>query len=31
LDFKSVRKGREDTVNEAIYKVDGDTLIICIY
>jgi uncharacterized protein (TIGR03067 family) len=31
LDFKSVRKGREDKVNEAIYKVDGDTLIICIY
>ena len=31
LDFKSVRKGREDTVNEAIYQVDGDTLIICIY
>jgi uncharacterized protein (TIGR03067 family) len=31
LDFKSVRKGRADKVNEAIYKVDGDTLIICIY
>ncbi len=31
LDLKSVRKGREDTINEAIYKVDGDTLIICIY
>src|SRR5205809_733043 len=31
LDFKSVRKGREDTVNEAIYKRDGETLIICIY
>ncbi|HEX5272221.1 MAG TPA: TIGR03067 domain-containing protein [Gemmataceae bacterium] len=31
VDFKSVRKGREDTVNEAIYKVDKDTLVICIY
>ena len=31
LDFKIVRKGREDTVNEAIYKVDGDRLVICIY
>ena len=31
LDFKSVRKGRPDAVNEAIYKVDGDTLIISIY
>ena len=31
LDLKSIRKGGDDTVNEAIYKVDGDTLIICIY
>lgn len=31
LDLKSVRKGREDTVNEAIYKMEGDKLIICIY
>jgi uncharacterized protein (TIGR03067 family) len=31
LDLKSVRKGREDTVNEAVYRVDGDTLVICIY
>src|SRR5262249_6528755 len=31
LDFKSVRKGREDKGNEAIYKQDGDPLLICIY
>lgn len=31
LDLKSVRKGREDRINEAIYKVDGDTLVLCIY
>jgi uncharacterized protein (TIGR03067 family) len=31
LDFKSVRQGREDTVNEAVYKMDGDTLVISIY
>src|SRR5271166_5612712 len=24
LDLKSVRKGREDTLNEAVYKITGD-------
>jgi uncharacterized protein (TIGR03067 family) len=31
LDIKVVRKGREDRVAEAIYKIDGDTLVYCIY
>jgi uncharacterized protein (TIGR03067 family) len=31
IHLKSVRKGRDNTVNEAVYKVDGDSLIICIY
>jgi uncharacterized protein (TIGR03067 family) len=31
LDLKTVRKGREDSVGEAIYKVDKDMLVICIY
>lgn len=31
VDLKSTRKGREDMINEGVYKVDGDTLTICIY
>jgi uncharacterized protein (TIGR03067 family) len=31
LDLKSVRKGREDTLNEAVYKLEKETLAICIY
>jgi uncharacterized protein (TIGR03067 family) len=31
IDFKSVEKGRAGTVDEAIYKIDGDTLTIALY
>ncbi len=31
LDIKSVEKGRKGQVDEAIYKIDGDTLTICLY
>lgn len=31
IDLKSVEKGRNATVDEAIYKLDGDTLTICLY
>lgn len=31
LDLKSVEEGRDGTVDEAIYKIDGDTLTIALY
>ena len=31
LDLKSVRKGRKSIVNEAVYKVTGDVMVIAIY
>jgi uncharacterized protein (TIGR03067 family) len=31
MDLKSVEKGRAGQVEEAIYKVEGDTLTICVY
>jgi uncharacterized protein (TIGR03067 family) len=31
LDIKTVRKDREDTVGELIYKIDGDTLILATF
>jgi uncharacterized protein (TIGR03067 family) len=31
FDLKSVEKGRKGEVQEAIYKIDGDTLTVCIH
>jgi uncharacterized protein (TIGR03067 family) len=31
LDIKSVEKGRDGQVDEAIYKIDGNTLTVCLY
>jgi uncharacterized protein (TIGR03067 family) len=31
MDLKSVEKGRDGAVDEAIYKIDGDTLTVCLY
>ncbi len=31
LDLKSLEKARDGAVDEAIYKVTGDTLTICLY
>jgi uncharacterized protein (TIGR03067 family) len=31
IDLKSVEKGRNGAVDEAIYKLDGDTLSVCLY
>jgi uncharacterized protein (TIGR03067 family) len=31
IDFKSLEKSRGDAIDEAIYKLDGDTLTICLY
>ncbi len=31
LDLKSIRKAREDVLNEAVYKVTGGVMVIVIY
>jgi uncharacterized protein (TIGR03067 family) len=31
LDIKSVEEGRKGQVDEAIFKIDGDTLTICLH
>ena len=31
MDLKSIRKGREDTLNEAVYKVTGGVMVVVIY
>lgn len=31
FDLKSVEKGRDGAVDEAIYKIEGDTLTICLH
>jgi uncharacterized protein (TIGR03067 family) len=31
IDLKSLEKARDGDVYEAIYQMDGDTLIICLY
>jgi uncharacterized protein (TIGR03067 family) len=31
IDIKRLEAGRPDTIDEAIYKIEGDTLTICLY